>query len=208
MKIYFRADGNSNIGLGHIYRCIAVSEMLPSYLKMIFIIREPSEAIKNLINRYFSSAIFLDEVEFSDEADYISDLLSSNDIIILDGYNFNTQYQARLKANGVRIICIDDIHKYHFVSDVVFNHAGGVESTAYNVENYTKLFLGPEYAIVRSDFWNKPKISERRDDNVFVSLGGADPKNDLLAILKKAISKNKSLVYNVVTGVLMLIVIF
>src|SRR6186997_1817487 len=106
MKIYFRADGNSNIGLGHIYRCIAVSEMLPSYLKMIFIIREPSEAIKNLINRYFSSAIFLEEAEFSDEAEYISDLLSSNDIIILDGYNFNTQYQSRLKAKGVRIICI------------------------------------------------------------------------------------------------------
>ncbi|MBS1620036.1 MAG: UDP-2,4-diacetamido-2,4,6-trideoxy-beta-L-altropyranose hydrolase [Bacteroidetes bacterium] len=200
MRIFFRADGNNSIGLGHIYRCIAISEMLPSNSEKIFIIRNPSDSIRLLLDKCFSSLIILKEKELYNEASDIANILRPDDIIILDGYSFETSYQMRIKNSGVRIICIDDINRYKFIADVVINHAGGILSSTYEIDSYTNLCLGPKYAIVRSEFWNKPSISDRQVDNVFVSLGGSDPNNDLIKVLGKIANSNKSLKLNVVTG--------
>ncbi|MDB5222992.1 MAG: Spore coat polysaccharide biosynthesis protein predicted glycosyltransferase, partial [Chitinophagaceae bacterium] len=44
--ILFRADGNSKIGLGHVYRCLAIAERLSEHFNCYFAIRQQSSELK------------------------------------------------------------------------------------------------------------------------------------------------------------------
>ena len=58
-KILFRADGNNEIGLGHVYRCLAIAERLNGKFECYFAIRQPSIELKNAIESY-ATLIILD----------------------------------------------------------------------------------------------------------------------------------------------------
>lgn len=197
-KIFFRADGNHKIGLGHIYRCCAVAQIFNADYECHLVVRNIDEVLKGQVLQYFSD-IYEIEKENPEEKGWWQKL-TGKEIVILDGYHFDSLYQLELKKFCSRLVCIDDIHNYHFYADVVINHAGGVLPSFYDKEYYTKLFLGPSYTIVRSEFWEKPSIANRLYNHVFVCLGGADPKNDLAGVLQMALKKEPNLFYHVVTG--------
>lgn len=182
-RILFRADGNTEIGLGHIYRCLAIAERVNEKFDCFFAIRQPSEEIKNIIGK--SSAI----VELDQFENYLMDAqeVALNiiprykiDIITLDGYYFNTEYQKTIKKNCKSIlISIDDNHPFHYVSDIVINHAGGVDTDMISKESNTKLFLGYDYLLLRKEFikllHTEKKISGIH--SVLICFGGADPND-------------------------------
>lgn len=197
-RIFFRADGNEQIGLGHIYRCCALAQILNLDVECYLVVKNINESLKIQVSKYFNG-IYEIEDSNSGEQDWWQKL-TGEEIVILDGYHFNSLYQLELKKICSRLVCIDDIHSYHFYADAVINHAGGLPPSSYDKEFYTKLFLGPSYAIVRSSFWEKPSINTRLKNHVFVCLGGADPKNDLVKVLQTAFKKEPDLFYHVVTG--------
>ena len=175
-KIYIRADGNSQIGLGHVIRCTALADMLRDDFFCTFLIQKPSEFLKNEMKNAGA-----DYIEISETKNYISEVkeisekfIKSENIVVLDGYNFETEYQRIVKNTGCKLVCIDDIHTYHFVADAVINHAGGVKAEQYSMAEYTKLFLGFNYALLRKPF-RESLIKERILDKIeacFVFLGG------------------------------------
>jgi UDP-2,4-diacetamido-2,4,6-trideoxy-beta-L-altropyranose hydrolase len=194
--VYFRADANSQIGLGHIYRCCAVAQMLSDESECILVTQEINDYLYVEMSRYFRKIIIIEDT--SKEL-WLSKLQIS-DIVVLDGYHFNAEYQLKIRPRCKCLICIDDIHSYHFYADIVINHAGGLNASVYDTETYTKLYLGPAFAMIRSSFWNKPSTPSRLSDHVFVCLGGADPKNDLIKILSILVQNNSVLQYHIVTG--------
>lgn len=203
-KIFFRADGNNVIGLGHVIRSLALVEMLIDYFECVFIIRNPTKAIFNLIERKCESIISINDFQnYKEEAKWISEnLIDSTSIIILDGYYFDTEYQKIIKNTNCRLICIDDLHSFHFVADIVINHAPGVTRKQYSAEPYTKLFLGEKYALLRKQFLLQPVNTRNRlkENNIFICFGGADYYNFTLKAIK-AVEKNlKILNINVVLG--------
>jgi len=111
-RVFFRADGSSKIGLGHVIRSLALAEMIEGEFDCSFIIREPLQYLKNQIGKVCANIIELAETTcYTEEAVQISEkFLKSSDIVVLDGYHFNTEYQSILKAKGCYLICIDDIH--------------------------------------------------------------------------------------------------
>ena len=75
------------------------------------------------------------------------------------------------------MVCIDDTISNHFLADVIINHAGGIDRAKYSKENYTKLYLGPKYALVKLLFYTEKKLQRDLSDyKVLVSLGGSDPQ--------------------------------
>lgn len=184
MKVVFRADGNSTMGLGHIMRSSALMQILQPHFEVVFYSRN---------TKYFPIADFIEnpqlvslekEITFEDEAGKIAASLESNTIIVLDGYQFTTAYQKILKHAGLKIVCIDDIMSYHFVADAIINHAGGISPEKYSCEGYTRLFLGPRYALVKPFFYEFQTHEITLDENkLLIALGGADPQNTTDTIL-------------------------
>lgn len=185
-KIYFRADGNAQIGLGHVFRSLALAEMLSDTFDCHFIIRNPLEVLEQEVLNVCQSIIKLEETtDKIQEAKTLSTALNANDMIVLDGYHFNTNYQQAFKSQGLKVVCIDDIYDCHFVADAVINHAGGIEKKQYRFEKYTKLFLGLEYALLRKPFREAAKNKIQKSNNLFICLGGADSKNHTLEVLEQ-----------------------
>ena len=125
--------------------------------------------------------------------------------IIVDGYKFVTEYQKSLKDSDLKVTCIDDIAKTHFVCDFVVNqNLNAEEIYDYSCESYTKLLLGTGYCMLRREFLEftgYKRIIRKDVKNILISIGGADPNNITLKILQSLkYFKNNSLDIHVVLG--------
>jgi UDP-2,4-diacetamido-2,4,6-trideoxy-beta-L-altropyranose hydrolase len=192
------------MGLGHMVRSLALAEMLPDLFKIHFITRNPLVSLEKEIKETCESMIVLPEdLTNENEAAYlVSNHVKSGDVVVLDGYHFSTGYQSTLKNSGCLLVCIDDIHSYHFVADIVINHAPGLSPSVYSKEPYTRLYLGPKYSLVRSCFLD---IAKRRryissTDTIFICFGGSDYHDLTLRSTLDLISDNQIKMIHIVLG--------
>lgn len=180
-KVYFRADASQRIGLGHITRSLALADMLRENHDVYFLTQSPTKEVLRQIQEVTDNIIQLSPSDdYLAEAQLIADkYLEGEEIVVLDGYTFQTEYQAIIKSKARKLICIDDLCTYHFLADAVINHAGGLKREDYSCEPYTKLYLGIEYAILRNPFIEAAKKDRKIEsiDNAFVCFGGSDPMN-------------------------------
>lgn len=184
--IFFRADGHAEMGLGHVFRSLALAEMLSSDFDCQFIIHNPLPTLTEQILQICSRIIYVDN--HLDDAQFLVDNhLNSNNIIVLDGYHFATDYQKTIRKSGAKIVCIDDIKSYHFLADAIINHAGGLTPEDYSAKADTQFHLGLKYALLRKPFRlaAQQRMMVKNEENLFICLGGADPKNDTLTVLKR-----------------------
>ena len=204
-KVIIRVDGSSEIGLGHISRCCALAEMLKDNFDIFFYTRATSEAIINDIKKYCAEVFLLNKnISYEEEASQWISNLDEENIIVLDGYNFNTSYQQQIKNKGCKLVCIDDIHAYHFVADIVINHAPGITKRIYSSEPYTKFYLGTDYVLLKNFFLDealKPqKTFNVHESPVLICLGGADPNNFTQQVLQEILHLFPSAKINVIVG--------
>lgn len=173
-RILFRVDGNAEIGLGHLVRCIALAQMLKSEFEIFFFSKSiPVNILNDLAQHNFKVIEIGTEDEFFDQ-------IENHDIVILDGYQFDTSYQQKIKAANAKLVCIDDLHENEFVADLVINHAPDVVPADYAAQHYTQFALGLDYVLLRPAFLNKKfekPDSYRALQTVFICFGGADMKN-------------------------------
>ena len=197
-RVIFRADGNSQIGLGHIVRCCALAEMLKGDFEIVFVTVSPSESVKQLVEGVSNRIIKLTEKDGS----VFFESIEKTDIVILDGYTFDSEYQKKIKDEGCKLICIDDLHSIHFVSDVVINQSASVSAKDYSIEPYTKLYLGFDYALLRTPFLIAAKIKRQIEsvNTAFVSMGGADSNNVSSKVIEAIIQSGRFKRINVLLG--------
>lgn len=186
-RVLLRADGNSKIGTGHLHRIFALAQMLESSFECVVIIQSPSEDVLKLFEEKFRvielKASSKTSSEFYGE---LTPFVTANDIVVLDGYHFDTDYQRHVKEKCYKLVSIDDIHQYHFLADLVINHSGGINPVFYFTESYTKLALGPKYCLVKKEFLETEKRKVfSYPPSVLINCGGADPSNHTKIILEK-----------------------
>lgn len=183
-RIILRADGNNLIGFGHIYRLLALADILKEEFYLIFVLYQSTDFIEKEIRKYCDEIILLpghlpfktsDEITPADEIDFdMADVIKADETVVLDGYYFGTKYQQAVKQQHCRLVCIDDMASNYFFADAVINHAPGIEEAIYKKGPSTKLYTGLEYAILRKPFFKPFSSRNKSNNNVFISLGGAD----------------------------------
>ncbi|GAB3534740.1 hypothetical protein GCM10027443_22310 [Pontibacter brevis] len=189
-RIIFRADGNSQIGLGHVIRSLALVSMLREEFECVFAIQAPGPELQEQIRKVCHGLIHLPACATSEER-FVHELdayISAEEIVVLDGYHFDTAYQESIKSKGSPLVCIDDIQAFHFVADLIINQAGGVKPHLYSRTTYTKLLLGPKYVLLRPPFLEASKAERILPEGtpaVLLNLGGADPGNKTLQLAKE-----------------------
>lgn len=196
VKVYIRADGSSSIGLGHLVRCIALAHMLKKEYSIEFVCKEVPEGIASDITR---AGFGLRMIQ--DENDLLEDLETS-DIVVIDHYGLDTDYQQRIKQKGSSLVCIDDLHDKEFNADLIINHAPGIVPEDYMVKGYTQFALGIDHALLRPSFLEKARDVEKGEkiETVLVNFGGADPKNMTLVALREAVRFDEIKEIHVVVG--------
>lgn len=179
-KIVFRADAGTDIGYGHFIRTLALADMLKDDFTCVFVTQSPTEYQKSEVEKV-CTLIELPATEA--KFDLFLNILQGDEIVILDNYFFDTDYQRKIKAKGCKLVCIDDMHDKHYVADVVINH-GLTDKTLFNIESYTQLCLGLEWSLLRKPFLEVVPCAEREKGHWIVAFGGVDCYNLTLKFTK------------------------
>lgn len=113
--------------------------------------------------------------------------------VVVDGYNFDDQYQSCLVQSGLNVLFIDDnVHCRHYSAQLVLNqNSHAVEDMYISREPYTRLLLGSLYVMLRREFapWrNYKRETPAIARNVLITMGGSDP-NDLSSRVIRALSQ-------------------
>ncbi|MFZ4057311.1 MAG: GNAT family N-acetyltransferase [Ferruginibacter sp.] len=185
--LVFRADGSSNIGYGHIHRLISLAFMLHSNFNCLFVSDDAPDFLTTALQQLAISFIQVpnNQYPFPNErktqasiAFDMEDILTGNEIVVLDGYWFGKAYQQAIKAKGCTLVYIDDLIEQGNIADVVINHAPGLSNTAYtDTALSTCMYTGTKFCLspVPTTFLHQSKAGFKKQ--LLIAMGGADPLN-------------------------------
>jgi UDP-2,4-diacetamido-2,4,6-trideoxy-beta-L-altropyranose hydrolase len=204
MKVAIRADAFAEMGTGHVMRCIALGQgVMMRGGEVVFLTYCSSEG---LVSRLRSEGF---KLHLLNEPGSLSDSLGllekeRPDWIVLDGYHFDTGYQQVVKDAGYRLLVIDDyVRLDYYHADIILNQNYGAENFRYNTREGSKLLLGTKYVMLRKEFlkyWSFERSNPEVAEKLLITMGGADPDNNTLTILKAVNLIEKPLNAKVVVG--------
>ena len=156
-RFFVRADGNGEIGLGHIMRSMTIAnEFRKNGFECIYISSKPISL--DIFNRYSFDVVEIDypyDSKSISEAMFISRLLNKQDYILVDSYYTKNEYLSILKE-AARLICINSTTN-RLTTDYLINENLACDrdflGELYSGSD-TKLLLGPEYSPIREEFLN------------------------------------------------------
>lgn len=193
--IIFRADGCTELGLGHIVRCSALAEAYEKNYNITFVSRTiPSSIKKDFEDRGWQCFHLKCE-------DDILTYLTRKSIVIQDHYNLGTQWQNRIRATGAKLVCIDDMMINGLEVDLLLNHNPYVSQEEYQGGNIKRFALGLDFALVRNEF--KLLASEKlnkSNEKVIICLGGSDLYNITTSVVQCVLKALGEIDITVVVG--------
>lgn len=202
-RVVLRADSSSLIGFGHIYRMLALTELLVPHFEVLLITNCRSDFILKQFNEFNIKTHIAFQVETSDmdimgltqasetNLKEILDIVNVNDILVIDGYHFDLEFQKAINKIGCKQVYIDDLILDYPYADAIINHAPGVSSQMYNGQY--NLYLGLEYAMVRDTFFSPLHSIEDNEQGIqaFVCFGGSSIVNEQIAKILKTIIESR-----------------
>lgn len=196
-KIYFRADADQRIGYGHFFRTLALADMLKDDFDCVFYTQTPSDYQKKELAAICS---YVSLPSDDTKIDTFLDVLSGNEIVVLDNYFYTGEYELKVREKGCKVVLIDNLHKRHSFADAVLGFIMGLKEEDYSVEPYTKLYLGTNYSLLRRPFIERltlkhAPIEDAENLKVVVSFGGFDQHGVAVAIANLiAVSDNVKII--------------
>ncbi len=197
MRLLFRVDGNSAIGMGHIVRCISIARAARAQGAIChFVLAEEYMAPILRQHGFDFTVLKTDHKNMEEEKNIFSpivlDFAPNN--IVADSY-FVTDNYLKWLCKFSSVTYIDDVAAFAYPVNRVVNY--NLYGPKLNYERLYReagtvapnLVLGPTYAPLREDFQNLPPRESRLDvRHVLLSTGGSDPENiaqKLLSLVQK-----------------------
>ncbi len=191
--LIIRADATVTMGTGHVMRCLGLAQAWrDAGGACVYAMAESTQTVEERVQAEGFSVARLDCAPGSaqDAAD-LAQLAQARGAhwVVVDGYQFGSEYQRKLKDAGLKILFVDDHgHAEHYSADLVLNQNPHATDGMYSSrETYTGLLLGPKYAMLRREFrewreWKReiPAVARK----MLVTMGGSDPDNITLRVMK------------------------
>ncbi|MBE6068691.1 MAG: UDP-2,4-diacetamido-2,4,6-trideoxy-beta-L-altropyranose hydrolase [Clostridium lundense] len=192
MKIAIRADGGSQIGMGHIMRTLVLAKELSKTNDVFYICKENNDKYKKGIEKVSSEGF---KVLLVRDNYLLEDLKNIDaDLLITDSYDVNEEYFNKTKKIFNKTSYIDDMNLHYFNVDFLINQNIDAEDFNYRVSKDTKLMLGTKYVMLRDEFRNcSPKNIKEKVNDIMLTVGGSD----LNHITEKILSWSYNLDYTV-----------
>tara|TARA_Y100000385_G_scaffold291823_1_gene372761 strand:- start:10938 stop:12362 length:1425 start_codon:yes stop_codon:yes gene_type:complete len=184
-RIVFRVDANQEIGFGHLVRCISISETLTDVTKVVYSTEDLHDFIEGQNDAHLTFNHLTDSHRFIDA-------IKSDDIVILDGYQFDTSYHNMVRSTGAKLMVIDDLANQPIHSDVIVNPNPLIESSNYQTSVSTQFCIGLNYALLRSPFIElaQEKEKTKTKNSLLICFGGSDPLNKTEIVVNAALNSS------------------
>ena len=204
MKALILSDATYQGGSGHLMRALALAQGLKEAGgEAVFLSYCESEA---LLGRIKKEGFRIYASERPTGIETAKDILrkESPGWAVLDGYSFASDFQKEIKDMGLRLLVVDDFaHLEHYHADIILNQNYGAETFKYDAEPYTRILAGTKYVLLRKEFLKYrghkraiPDIAKK----LLITLGGADPGNHTLKVMRAVNLIERPLRVKVVVG--------
>lgn len=223
MNVTIRTDASIQIGSGHVMRCLTLAKQLQKnnvVVKFVCRILE-GNMIDYILNQGFE-VFTLKEVEAISHWDWtkehwledaketisaIQQEQGNTDMLIVDHYSIDIQWEQRLRPSVIKIMVIDDMADRRHDCDLLLdqNYYLNMEHRYNNLVSKNCIqFLGPNNALLREEFMNINPEELDRDGSIkkiLIFFGGSDSTGETLKTLR-AIENifDKKIIFNVVIG--------
>jgi len=205
LNVAFRADASVDIGIGHLMRCLALSEELIRRGHFCYFLSKIDN--DELISRIKKNNVHYQKINpnatLQTDVETLIKFSNENDVdwVITDHYSINSQYIKEIKRNNLKVLSIDDNAQIHYYSDIIVNQNIGAEKLDFSSEKYSKFLLGTKYVMLRDELLQKYKREEtNKVTKILIMFGGTDPDNVTLKVLRMLECLNESVQFLVVTG--------
>ncbi|HLA29183.1 MAG TPA: UDP-2,4-diacetamido-2,4,6-trideoxy-beta-L-altropyranose hydrolase [Syntrophales bacterium] len=191
-SLLIRADATTEMGTGHIMRCLALAQAWQMGGNRAFLLSHcESDALRQRVEATGVGFIPLDN-SHPDPADLQTTLTLLRELqaewLVIDGYHFDPTYQQMVRSAGNRILVIDDnAHLPEYHADILLNQNINAGQLSYVCDTETKLLLGPKYALLRPEFFawrGQQREIPQAARKVLVTMGGSDPDNSTLKVIQ------------------------
>ena len=155
--LIIRTDVSAHIGMGHLRRCLTLADGLKGHGHPVSFITKPyDERLIAMIERAGYPAHRL-PLECSLEQDCAATIRLAQQVdpkasVLLDSYSIDEPYQRSVKEAGLNLIVIDDLAAHPVYADLLLNQNIYAQPEMYSAQPYTRLLLGPRYALLRYEF--------------------------------------------------------
>ncbi len=205
MKVVFRVDASKESGIGHLMRCLALSEeLIRRGNACYFLSKIDNDELKNRIEKFdVNYQQIKNDANLQEDLKVLINFSKINDIdwVVTDHYSIYAAYVKDIKQHGFHVLSVDDAAQMHYFSDIVLNQNIGAEKLDFSSEKYTKFLLGTKYAILRDELLKrKKKIENIEVKKILLTFGGSDTDNFSLKILRLLESFNEVKEFLLVAG--------
>lgn len=176
MKFIIRADASTEIGSGHIMRCLTIADQLQKRGHDVQFFMLPLQG--NLIN-------YVQQCGYNTIT-----MWQMADVIIVDHYQIDAAVEQKLYAYANKIVVIDDLANRQHICDVLLDQ-NSTENYEYRYDTLVPKtcvkLLGPKYLIMRDEFIEARQNRQNRNDKVkklLVFMGGTDPTHETMKVLE------------------------
>ncbi|MFQ3197428.1 MAG: UDP-2,4-diacetamido-2,4,6-trideoxy-beta-L-altropyranose hydrolase [Paraglaciecola sp.] len=207
--IVFRVDASPVIGLGHLMRCLAVSQGLENAnVEVVFVVNETTLAYCSSRHDWSGEVIVIPPMTMVDEGNWLTKKCAElqADWLILDGYGFDYQYRSNLSNLTGKLAIFDDgnlcwVAKPDPRVQLVINWATQAEHLPYReVVPNALLCVGEDFRVLRQEFLKKNNTPWLQRQGLLLIFGGSDPFDLTLPLLTLFCQAGVRLPITVVTG--------
>lgn len=188
----FRADATAAIGGGHVYRCLALADVLTARgWECVFATVADTRA---MVPSVAAGHTILDLPAMAAEGEpaYIGRALGRRaSLLVVDHYQRGIDFETACRSWAGVIFALDDLPQRRHDVDMLLDQSGGRSAADYDglVPPRCTLLLGPRYAMLRPAF---RRIAEARGGEqqgsaaprIFVSLGATDPAHATIPVVR------------------------
>jgi UDP-2,4-diacetamido-2,4,6-trideoxy-beta-L-altropyranose hydrolase len=229
-NLVIRADASSEMGTGHVMRCLTLANALRERgAAVFFVCREHDGHLCDLIEEQgftvsrlpqpkagyqpegtpthaaYLGGSWQEDAELTARA--ISKLDTKPDWLVVDHYALDERWERALRPSVGNIMVIDDLadrsHDCNVLLDDAYHENLECRYDGLIPDQCDKL-LGSSYTLLRKEFADARRMDRRRDGvirRVLVSLGGSDPANFTLEVIQAIRALNRpSLEIDIVVG--------
>lgn len=206
MNIVIRTDASIEIGTGHVMRCLTLAKQLKRHgADVTFVCRKlegnsishlQSENMKVLtlpkINQSGNDLDWAKEnwkLDAKETSSLLKETTPNIDLMIVDHYAFDQNWEQMLKNQANQILVIDDLadrnHDCDFLLDQNY-YINMEERYKGLVPEHCVLMLGPDYVLLREEFIEAAKNQRERTGqvgNLLIFFGGTDPTGETIKTL-------------------------
>lgn len=195
MIVLIRADASVELGSGHVMRCAALGMRLMAHgVSVHFVCADLPLLLGDWLRDRGFGLTVLSAVEINSwRADLVATCevvrrVGHVDLLIVDHYGLDQAWESGMRPYTQRILVIDDLADRDHDCDLLLDqnlHENALGRYEQRVPLGVRLFLGPRYALLRTEF-DELGLVRIRDGSVkqlLVFFGGTDPGNHTLRII-------------------------